>query len=139
MVVGTPDHWHCLMLVDALAAGKHVYVEKPLANSIAEANAMRAAARRSNRMVQVGQWQRSGPHYAQALQIVRSGQLGKIRLVKVWAYQGWMKPVPVRARLHRRRPRSTTTAGWAPPPSAPSTPTASTSTSAGSGTTRAAS
>ena len=95
VVVGTPDHWHCLMLVDALAAGKHVYVEKPLANSIAEANAMRAAARRSNRMVQVGQWQRSGPHYAQALQIVRSGQLGKIRLVKVWAYQGWMKPVPV--------------------------------------------
>jgi predicted dehydrogenase len=95
VVIGTPDHWHCLMLVDALAAGKHVYVEKPLANSIAEANAMRSAARRSNRMVQVGQWQRSGPHYAQALEIVRSGQLGKIRLVKVWAYQGWMKPVPV--------------------------------------------
>ena len=95
MVIGTPDHWHCRILVDALAAGKHVYVEKPLANSIAEANAMLAAARKSNRIVQVGQWQRSGPHYAQALQIVRSGEIGKIRLVKVWAYQGWMKPVPV--------------------------------------------
>ena len=95
VVVGTPDHWHCLMLVDALAAGKHVYVEKPLANSIAEANAMMSAARKSNRVVQVGQWQRSGPHYAQALQIVRSGEIGKVRLVKVWAYQGWMKPVPV--------------------------------------------
>jgi predicted dehydrogenase len=97
VVVGTPDHWHCLMLVDALAAGKHVYVEKPLANSVAEANAMLAAARRSNRLVQVGQWQRSGPHYAEALEVVRSGQLGQIRLVKVWAYQGWMKPVPVKA------------------------------------------
>ena len=95
VVIGTPDHWHCRLLVDALAAGKHVYVEKPLANSIAEANAMLSAARKSNRMVQVGQWQRSGPHYAQALQVVRSGEIGKIRLVKVWAYQGWMKPVPV--------------------------------------------
>ena len=95
VVIGTPDHWHCRITVDALAAGKHVYVEKPLANSIVEANAMLAAARKSNRVVQVGQWQRSGPHYAQALQIVRSGEIGKVRLVKVWAYQGWMKPVPV--------------------------------------------
>ena len=95
VVIGTPDHWHCLMLVDALAAGKHVYVEKPLANSIAEARVMLAAAQRSNRLVQVGQWQRSGEHYEQALDVVRSGSLGNIRLVKVWAYQGWMKPVPV--------------------------------------------
>jgi predicted dehydrogenase len=95
VVIGTPDHWHCLMLVDALAAAKHVYVEKPLANSIVEARAMLAAAKRSDRVVQVGQWQRSGEHYAQALEIVRSGSLGNIRLVKVWAYQGWMKPVPV--------------------------------------------
>ena len=95
VVIGTPDHWHCLMLVDALAAGKHVYVEKPLANSVEEARVMLAAARRSDRMVQVGQWQRSGPHYERALEIVRSGSLGNIRLVKVWAYQGWMKPVPV--------------------------------------------
>jgi predicted dehydrogenase len=95
VVIGTPDHWHCLITVAALAANKHVYVEKPLANSIVEANAMLAAARKSNRLVQVGQWQRSGPHYEQALQIVRSGEIGKVRLVKVWAYQGWMKPVPV--------------------------------------------
>ena len=95
VIVGTPDHWHCLILVDALAAGKHVYVEKPVANSIEEARVMLAAARRSGRIVQVGQWQRSGPQYQQALEMVRSGALGKIRLVKVWAYQGWMKPVPV--------------------------------------------
>ena len=56
---------------------------------------MLAAARRSGeRIVQVGQWQRSGPQYAEALEYVRSGKLGNIRVVKVWAYQGWMKPVP---------------------------------------------
>jgi predicted dehydrogenase len=96
VVIGTPDHWHCRMLVDALDAGKHVYCEKPLANSIHEANAMLAAARKSDRMVQIGQWQRSGEHYEEALEMVRSGDLGNIRLVKTWAYQGWMKPVPVR-------------------------------------------
>ncbi len=96
VIVGTPDHWHCLILVDALAAGKHVYVEKPVANSIEEARVMLAATRKSRRVVQVGQWQRSAPQYQQALKMVRSGTLGKIRLVKVWAYQGWMKPVPVR-------------------------------------------
>ena len=96
VVIGTPDHWHCLMLVDALAAGKHVYCEKPLANSINEANAMLAAAKKSDRMVQIGQWQRSGEHYEEALALVRSGDLGNIRLVKTWAYQGWMKPVPVK-------------------------------------------
>ena len=96
VVIGTPDHWHCLILVDALAAGKHVYCEKPLANSIHEASAMLAAAKKSDRIVQIGQWQRSGEHYEEALALVRSGDLGNIRLVKTWAYQGWMKPVPVR-------------------------------------------
>jgi len=96
VIVGTPDHWHCLILVDALAAGKHVYLEKPVANSIEEARAMLSAARKSDRLVQVGQWQRSAPQYQQALKLVRSGALGKIRLVKVWAYQGWMKPVPAK-------------------------------------------
>lgn len=95
VVIGTPDHWHCKMMVDAVKAGKHVYVEKPIANSIAECNLMVAAQEKTGKVVQAGQWQRSGPHYKKAIDIVRSGVLGKIRLVKVWAYQGWMKPVPV--------------------------------------------
>jgi predicted dehydrogenase len=95
VVIGTPDHWHCRMMVDAVKAGKHVYVEKPVANSIAECNIMVAAQEKTGKIVQAGQWQRSGPHYRKAIEIVRSGVLGKIRLVKVWAYQGWMKPVPV--------------------------------------------
>ena len=95
VVIGTPDHWHCKIMVDAVKAGKHVYVEKPIANSIAECNLMVAAQEKTGKVVQAGQWQRSGPHYKKAIEIVRSGVLGKIRLVKVWAYQGWMKPVPV--------------------------------------------
>jgi predicted dehydrogenase len=94
VVIGTPDHWHCRMFCDALEAGKHVYVEKPLANSIEEAYIMRrAAAKHPHLRVQVGQWQRSGTHYAEAIDMVRSGKLGNIRLVKTWAYQGWMKPM----------------------------------------------
>lgn len=96
VIIGTPDHWHCLTLTDALSAGKHVYCEKPLANSIEECNLMLGAAKKSNKLVQIGQWQRSGSHYAKAIDYVRSGKLGNIRLVKVWAYQGWMNPVPVR-------------------------------------------
>lgn len=95
VVIGTPDHWHCKMMVDAVNAGKHVYVEKPIANSIKECNLMVAAQKKTGKVVQAGQWQRSGPHYRKAIEIVQSGVLGKIRLVKVWAYQGWMKPVPV--------------------------------------------
>jgi predicted dehydrogenase len=57
---------------------------------------MVAAVQRTGKIVQVGQWQRSGPHYEDAIALVRSGDLGNIRLVKVWAYQGWMKPVPVK-------------------------------------------
>ena len=96
VVVATPDHWHCLAMVDALSAGKHVYVEKPIARTIQECRVMQAAGNRYGKIVQVGQWQRSGPHYEQAIAYVRSGKLGPIRLVKVWAYQGWMTPVPVR-------------------------------------------
>lgn len=95
VIIGTPDHWHCKMMVDAVKAGKHVYVEKPVANTIEECNLMVKAAEKTGKVVQAGQWQRSGPHYKKAIEIVRSGVLGNIRLVKVWAYQGWMKPVPV--------------------------------------------
>lgn len=95
VVIGTPDHWHCKMMVDAVASGRHVFVEKPIANTIEECYLMMAAAERYGTVVQVGQWQRSGPHYREAIDIVRSGDLGRIRLVKTWAYQGWMKPVDV--------------------------------------------
>jgi predicted dehydrogenase len=95
VIVGTPDHWHCLNMIDSLSAGKHVYVEKPIANTIEECQLMVKAQKRYGKLVQVGQWQRSGSQYAEAIDFVKSGKLGQIRLVKCWAYQGWMKPVPV--------------------------------------------
>jgi len=95
VVIGTPDHWHCLQLTDALDAGKDVYCEKPIANSVAESKAMLAKVNASDSMVQIGQWQRSQPHFVDAINFVHSGKLGQIRLAKAWAYQGWMQPVPV--------------------------------------------
>ncbi|RKO69841.1 gfo/Idh/MocA family oxidoreductase [Sphingobacterium puteale] len=97
VIIATPDHWHCLQMVDAVAAGKDVYVEKPIGNSIRECEVMVAAAKKYKRVVQVGQWQRSQQHFRDAMDFVHGGKLGKIRLVKAWAYQGWMKSIPVLA------------------------------------------
>ena len=96
IIIGTPDHWHCSIMAEACEAGKDVYVEKPAGNSIMECRAMEAAQKKYNRVVQVGQWQHSNKHYADAMAFVHSGKLGNVRLVKAWAYQGWMKPVDVK-------------------------------------------
>ncbi|MBD0289074.1 MAG: Gfo/Idh/MocA family oxidoreductase, partial [Flavisolibacter sp.] len=94
VIIGVPDHWHCLMLTNALEAGKDVYCEKPIANTKQEADTMVNAVKKHNKIVQIGQWQRSNQHFADAVDFVRSGKLGNIRLVKAWAYQGWMNSVP---------------------------------------------
>jgi predicted dehydrogenase len=96
IIIGTPDHWHALIMMEACAAGKDVYVEKPVGNSIGECRAMIAAKNKYKRIVQGGQWQRSQQHFKDAVDFVYSGQLGNIRTVKVWCYQGWMKPDIVR-------------------------------------------
>lgn len=93
VVIGTPDHWHCLMMAEACDAGKDVYVEKPIGNSIAECRAMVAAQQRTNRVVQVGQWQRSQKHFRDAVDFVHSGKLGKVGLVKVWGYFNYGNPI----------------------------------------------
>ena len=95
VIIGTPDHWHALIMADACAAGKHVYVEKPCGNSIGECDSMIKAQQKYNSIVQVGQWQRSQQHFKNAVDFIATGQLGNIRTVKVWCYQGWMKPKPV--------------------------------------------
>ena len=95
VIIGTPDHWHALIMMHACEAGKDVYCEKPVGNSIGECAAMVKAQQRYNRAVQVGQWQRSQQHFKDAVAFVQSGQLGNIRTVKVWCYQDWMKPAPI--------------------------------------------
>ena len=95
IIIGTPDHWHCLPFIYACQAGKDIYCEKPLSNTIQEVNLMEEATNRYKRVVQIGQWQRSDAHWQDAMNFVHSGKLGKIRTVRAWSYQGWMKSVPV--------------------------------------------
>ena len=64
VIIGTPDHWHCLQAVDAMEAGKDVYLEKPIANSVAESEAIVKTAERTGRVVQVGQWAKQRPALA---------------------------------------------------------------------------
>lgn len=90
VIIGTPDHWHALTMVTACQSGKDVYVEKPLSLTIGEGRVMVDVARRHNRVVQMGTQQRSTPHYKDAYDYVQSGTLGKIRVVRTWAYQDWM-------------------------------------------------
>jgi predicted dehydrogenase len=85
VIIGTPDHWHCYQMIAACEAGKDVYVEKPLANSIKECDLMVAAVRKHKKVVQVGQQQRSGGHWQSAMQFIKSGQLGDLRKTQAWA------------------------------------------------------
>ncbi len=91
VAVCTPDHWHAIPTLAAFQAGKDVYVEKPLATSIGEGRVLRDAARRYNRIAQMGTHWRSGEHYAEAVELVRSGKIGKVRQVRCWAYLDWIK------------------------------------------------
>jgi predicted dehydrogenase len=85
VLIGTPDHWHAPIAIDALNAGKDVYIEKPLTLTIEEGPRIVKAARVNNRVCQVGMQQRSGPHYIQARdEYVRAGKLGKITLARTW-------------------------------------------------------
>src|SRR6266851_9543048 len=90
VVVSTPDHWHALMTMLACAAGKDVYVEKPLTLFVREGRWMIDVARRHRRVVQVGTQQRSGAHYQRARELLRKGHLGRILSVRMSAYRNIM-------------------------------------------------
>jgi predicted dehydrogenase len=118
VVIATPDHWHALMAMMACAAGKDVYVEKPLTLFVREGRWMVEVARRHKRVVQVGTQQRSGPHYQQARRLIQDGRLGKLVSVQCnflrnvspgfgnppdgrpppeLDYELWLGPAPARA------------------------------------------
>src|SRR6476469_315768 len=94
VVIGTPDHWHVPITVDACAAGKDVYVEKPLTHELAEGARVIEAQSRSSRIVQVGTQQRSMPHLLKGYEIIKSGQLGEIHKVHLT----WNRNAPRSAR-----------------------------------------
>jgi predicted dehydrogenase len=93
VVIATPDHWHAPIAIDALNAGKDVYVEKPLTLRMEEGPKIIRAARLNDRICQVGAQQRSGSHYIQARdEYIRTGRLGKINLVRTWWFDGGGNP-----------------------------------------------
>jgi predicted dehydrogenase len=84
VAVATPDHWHALATVWACQAGKHVYVEKPISHNLVEGRRMVQAARKYERVVQVGTQRRSGVYLARAAEVIRAGKLGKVPFARAW-------------------------------------------------------
>jgi predicted dehydrogenase len=117
LAVAAPDHWHALATIWACQAGKHVYVEKPISHNLIEGRRMVEAARKYNRVVQVGTQRRSAGNVASAREFVRSGKLGKVPFARAWIagdrksighksdsavpegvdYDLWLGPAPERA------------------------------------------
>lgn len=121
-VIGTPDHWHAIPTIEGCLAGKDVYVEKPDGHNIVEGRTMVAAARKANRMVQMGTQARSAPYLKTAIEYVKAGNLGKVILGRAWEtarqgavtrlkdgpvpkgvdYEMWLGPAPLKP-FNRRR------------------------------------
>jgi len=91
VVIGAPDHWHVRMTLDAVAAGKDVYVEKPVTHDLGEGDRLVQGVAKSGRVVATGTQQRSWDHYLLAKQIVESGRLGQITLVQCYWYQNYLR------------------------------------------------
>ena len=83
VLIGTPDHWHSRMLIDAVEAGKDVYCEKPLTLTIDEGKQIRQAVQATGRIVQVGSWHRSDHRFRLAVEMVRQGRIGRLERVDV--------------------------------------------------------
>jgi predicted dehydrogenase len=98
VMIATPDHWHVPISLDAVAAGKDVYCEKPLTLNISEGAGLIKAVADTKRVFQTGMQQRSGPHYMQARdEYLRKGKLGKVTMVRTYWYgsvSSFAKPVP---------------------------------------------
>jgi predicted dehydrogenase len=94
VLIGTPDHWHCLPMIEACKSGADVYVQKPISYDVVEGQAMVAAARKYERTVQVGLQRRSTPHLLDARdRFIRSGKLGKIAYIDIHSYYGGPKRI----------------------------------------------
>ena len=116
VIIATPDHWHTHMALPACQAGKDVYLEKPVSQTIGEGKLIRDAARKYNRVMQIGTMRRSGEHFRTAAEFAGSGGLGKVCLVRAWMnqerktigrpadgeppagadYESWLGPAPKR-------------------------------------------
>jgi predicted dehydrogenase len=121
VVISTPDHWHALIAIDAVGAGKDVYLQKPASLTIAEGRALSNAVHRSGRIFQIGSQQRSSPQFRYAAELVRNGRIGQLKTLEVGLpgdpsgddephmpvpknlnYDGWLGSTPVVAYTEKR-------------------------------------
>ena len=99
VVIAPPDHWHTPMALDAIRAGKDIYLEKPVTHTLEEGERLRAAVDASKQIVQTGTQNRSMPHFFQAKEIIASGGLGQISFVETYFYQNYLRIYPPRGPL----------------------------------------
>src|SRR5271168_740556 len=89
VLIASPDHWHVRMAVDALAAGKDVYLEKPVTHTLEEGATLTKAVRSSKQILQCGMQQRSWTHFRDAVEIVQGGTLGRVTQVMTYGWQNY--------------------------------------------------
>jgi predicted dehydrogenase len=106
VIIGAPDHWHVPMAIDAVRAGKDVYVEKPVTHRLEEGEPLIRAVTESKRVVQTGMQQRSWPHFTQAHEIVISGGLGQVTFIRTYWFQNYLQG------LSKREPVDTSKLDW---------------------------
>src|SRR6266446_4944631 len=102
LFISSPDHWHVPMALDALAAGKDVYLEKPVTHTIEEGAALIAAVRSNKRILQCGMQQRSWSHFRDAVDLIQGGSIGRVPQVRTYWWQNYQpgsnfKPVDSQA------------------------------------------
>src|ERR1700691_5855881 len=89
VIIASPDHWHVRMAVDALAAGKDVYLEKPVTHTLEEGAALTHAVRSGKRILQCGMQQRSWSHFRDAVELIQGGSLGRVPQVRTYWWQNY--------------------------------------------------
>ena len=94
VLIATPDHWHALQTIAAVKSGAHVFVEKPTGHCVAESRAMLQAAQASGKVVQVGSHRRIGPHHVNAMNFLKSGAVGEVGMVRLFAHGGGGREKP---------------------------------------------
>lgn len=94
VIIASPDHWHVRMALDALAAGKDVYLEKPVTHTIEEGAALTRAVRSSKQILQCGMQQRSWTHFRDAVDLIQGGSLGRVVQVRTYWWQNYYRSRP---------------------------------------------
>jgi len=110
--IATPDHWHARIAREACEAGKDVYVEAPIGQSLAEVSDLAATVKSSSRVVQVGLQQRSGLHFQTAIQAIQDGVIGRVRMARAWVVH---RRKPIGTKAEAAAPKGTDYAAWLGP------------------------